>query len=126
MRAAGKIRPVSARHEARAGQERPSVNSQAVEPATPLAGVTRLNSITVQMSCPEYLRLRQHYDVALQRWAETELSSDRPEVIVASARLAEVIRQKALNERNAAIERMRLHEQNCPTCSSWRKPHIVN
>jgi hypothetical protein len=55
-------------------------------------GVIRLNCITVRMSCPEYLRLCQHYDAALRRWAQIDLSSHRPEVFDASARLAEVIR----------------------------------
>ena len=89
---------------------------------TVLTGVIRLNGITVQMSCPEYLRLRQHYDAALRRWAQIELSSHRPGLIDASARLAEEVRQKALDERNEANERMRLHEQNCPTCHPRRKP----
>jgi hypothetical protein len=87
-----------------------------------LTGVVRLNGITVQMSCPEYLRLRQHYDAALQRWAQIELSSYRPGLIDASARLAELVRQKALDERNAATQRLRFHEQNCPTCNPRRKP----
>jgi hypothetical protein len=122
MSAAGKIRPLSARHEARAGQERLLGNSEAVEPTTPLAGITRLNGITVLMSCPQYLRLHQHYDAALRRWAHFELSSHGSEVIDASARQAEKVRQTALRERNAASERMRLHKENCPTCNPPRKP----
>ena len=59
--------------------------------------VNGLNGITVQMACPEYLRLHQHYDAALRRWAQSELSSHRPGLIDASARLAEVVRQKALD-----------------------------
>jgi predicted ArsR family transcriptional regulator len=82
----------------------------------------RLNSITVQMSCLQYLRLRQHYDAALRRWAQLELSAHDPDVLDASARLAEVVRQKGLRERNEASERMRLHEQNCPVCNLLRKP----
>jgi hypothetical protein len=72
---------------------------------------------------PEYLRLRQHYDEALRRWAQIELSSYRPGLIDASARLAELVRQKALDEKNAAIQRMRFHEQNCPT--STRGANLV-
>lgn len=79
----------------------------------------RFKGITVQMSCPEYLRLRQHYELALRRWAHVEWSSrgDTP------ARLALAIRETAMNERNAARNRMCLHEQNCPVCNRRRKPH---
>ena len=68
------------------------------------------------MSCPEYLRLRQHYLAALRRWGQTEaMGAAKPEI-------AE-IKEKALNERNAANERMRLHELSCPVCNHKRKPH---
>jgi hypothetical protein len=86
------------------------------------AGLIGLNRITVQMLCLQYLRLRQIYDAAFRLWAQIELSSHRPEVIGATARLAAEIRQKALHERNEANERVRLHEQNCPTCNPRHKP----
>jgi hypothetical protein len=73
-------------------------------------------------SCSEYLRLRQHYEAALRRWAQVELPSKKREVFDAPARLAAEVKQKALNERDAANERMRLHEQNCSICSHKRKP----
>jgi hypothetical protein len=91
-----------------------------------LTRIIRLNGITVQMSCSEYLRIRQHYDAALRRWAQIELSSHKFEVFDASARLADKVRQKALDERNEARQRMRLHEENCPACNPRRKPHMVN
>jgi hypothetical protein len=74
-------------------------------------------SISMQMSCPENLRLHQLYDSALRRWAQAELSPNKSELSDASARLALEIERKALNERNAAHERMVLHKLNCPICN---------
>jgi hypothetical protein len=68
------------------------------------------------MLCPEYLRLRQLYEAALRRFTHIELSSHGRDLSDTSARLAAEIKQKALDETNAALERMRLHVQRCQTC----------
>jgi hypothetical protein len=58
------------------------------------------------MACAEYLRLNQHYGAALRRWAQIESSSNKSELFDARRRQALEIEQTALNERNAAYERM--------------------
>jgi hypothetical protein len=73
--------------------------------------------INSTMDCHEYNRLRQHYETALRRWAQIELSSSKSELVDARKRQALEIEQTALNERNAAYERMVFHEQSCPTCN---------
>jgi hypothetical protein len=75
------------------------------------------------MLCPVYLRLRQHYEAALRRWAQADSASNKRNSD-ASARLALEIEHKALNERNAAKERMSLHQQSCPTCNPGGRPRI--
>jgi hypothetical protein len=73
------------------------------------------------MHCPEYNRLREHYETALRRWAQIELSSNKSGLFDSSRRLALEIEKKALEERNAAYARMVLHELNCPICNHKRK-----
>jgi hypothetical protein len=78
-------------------------------------------SISVQMLCPENVRLRQLYEAALRRWEQSELSSKKGDLSDASRRLALDVEKKALEERNAANERMVLHEQSCTICNRGRK-----
>jgi hypothetical protein len=66
----------------------------------------------VEMLCSEYLQLSQHYGAAFRRWAQIESSSNKSEPIGASLE----IERKALGEKNAAFERMVLHERSCPNC----------
>jgi hypothetical protein len=47
---------------------------------------------------PEYPRLLQHYEMALRRWS------------------ARIEKKKALDERDAAKERLNRHVRTCPTC----------
>jgi hypothetical protein len=68
------------------------------------------------MACREYIRLRHHYEAALRHWAHVLLSPVTGST-GAAARLAAQIKQKAFEERNAAYDRMCLHEQNCPVCN---------
>jgi hypothetical protein len=75
-------------------------------------------SISVEMSCPEHSRLLQHYETALQRWAAAEWN----ELSVSEG----VKKKKALDERNAARERLNLHERTCPTCiHNQHNPHSI-
>ena len=60
------------------------------------------------MLCPEYSRLLQHYEVALRRWAQLENGNERTS--------AGIKKKEALDERDAAKERLNLHERTCPTC----------
>jgi hypothetical protein len=68
------------------------------------------------MFCPEYVRLRQLYEAALRHWGQTLLSSKSHELFGAPARYAAQLKQKALDERDVANERMCLHRRSCPTC----------
>lgn len=75
----------------------------------------------MQMLCSEYSRLLKHYEVALRLWVQAERSSND-----ASWRLSAGIRKKALDERDAAKERIHIHERSCPTCiHNHRNPHSV-
>jgi hypothetical protein len=69
----------------------------------------RLKHYTVgEMPCAEYLRLHRLYQHAVRGWGQVEfLNLAKPE-----------IRNQALLERNAAKERLHIHEKNCPTCDS--------
>jgi hypothetical protein len=62
------------------------------------------------MACPEYNRLRQHYESSLRHWGHV-LLSPVTETIDALARLAAEIKQKGLEERNAASDRMCHHNR---------------
>jgi hypothetical protein len=68
------------------------------------------------MSCPEYNRLRQHYEAALRYWGHVLLSPDA-NLVGAPARQATEIKQKAYTERNAAKERLGAHMLTCPACN---------
>jgi hypothetical protein len=65
--------------------------------------------------CPEHVRLRQHYESALRYWGEVLLSQDS-ELVGASARQRGRLVQNALDERDAARERVRAHKRTCPAC----------
>jgi hypothetical protein len=68
------------------------------------------------MKCPEYVRLRLLYEAAFQHWGHTLLSSEGTELLGAPARQAAALKHKALVERDAAMERVRVHERSCPVC----------
>jgi hypothetical protein len=62
------------------------------------------------MRCPEYLRLREEYEVALRRWGHVMLSPD-------VHRLSAEIKQKVFGERNAAKKLLDDHTTTCPVCN---------
>ena len=68
------------------------------------------------MECYQHIRLRQHYEAALRRWEQIERNTS-------ANRLAAEVKSKALEERNAAKERMILHKQSCLICSRTSKSH---
>jgi hypothetical protein len=67
------------------------------------------------MPCPEYVRLRQHYESALRHWGEVLLSQDS-ELVGPGGRQRAQLKQNVLEERDAANERMRVHKRSCPAC----------
>jgi hypothetical protein len=83
-------------------------------------------SISVHMLCPEQSSLLQHYEATLRRWGLAEWSStiNEPDALL---RVSEGIeKKKALDERDAARERLNLHERTCPTCiHNQHNPHSV-
>jgi len=68
------------------------------------------------MRCPEYLRLRQHYEAALRHWGHVILSTDA-DVVGKLGRQAAEIKETAFAERNAAKKRVDDHSLACPTCN---------
>jgi hypothetical protein len=68
------------------------------------------------MPCPEYNRLRQHYEEALRHWGHL-LFSLGAHLVGAAVRQATGIKQKAFDERNAAKERLSSHVLSCPACN---------
>jgi hypothetical protein len=62
------------------------------------------------MPCPEYLRLLLRYQAAVRRWGHTEFLD------LATREMA-TVKIQALNERNAAKERISIHKQNCRACN---------
>lgn len=78
------------------------------------------------MLCQEYMRLRQQFESALRHYGRVLLSPRDNELVGTAARQAAEIRKKALEERDAAKQRLRLHEQGCPTCTHNRhNPHLL-
>jgi hypothetical protein len=68
------------------------------------------------MECHEYKRLRHHYEAALRRWEHVTFSPGA-ESNSTAARLAAEIKQKALEERNEAGNRMFPHKRTCSVCN---------
>jgi len=67
----------------------------------------------LEVACPDYIRLRQHHEAALTHWehvlsSQGALENPPPAVLE--------MKKKALEERNAAEERMILHQRTCPIC----------
>jgi hypothetical protein len=71
--------------------------------------------MSAAQACLEYVRLRQHYEVALRRWGQILLAKDT-EIVGAAARQAAQLKQQALDERDAANQRMCVHKRSCPAC----------
>ena len=56
------------------------------------------------MPCAEYLRLERRYEDALRNWVQSMAS------------YLTVERQRALEDRNAAKNRLWVHEESCSIC----------
>jgi hypothetical protein len=85
-----------------AGPGRPAEIISEAQRAGPLLAYLPHHSWT--MECHEYIRLRQHYEAALRHWGHVALSPGA-ESNSARALLAAEVKQKALEERNAANDR---------------------
>ena len=65
------------------------------------------------MACPERLRLQQLYEVSLRRWAQIAASS---QLFGQSTLLTDQVRLKVIADRNAAKNRLLMHQEQCKTC----------
>jgi hypothetical protein len=76
--------------------------------------------IHMRTACPEYERLRESYDSAVENWARTMLAFD-PALGGLAGMQARYRRQTALGKRNLADELMTAHELVCPRCkrNTW-------
>ncbi len=68
------------------------------------------------MVCPEYNRLRQHYEAAIRHWGHVLLAPDA-KLVGALARQTAEVKRKAFQERDAAKERLSAHKLTCSTCN---------
>jgi hypothetical protein len=65
------------------------------------------------MACPEQLRLQQLYDASLRRWAQVQRWA---ELFGQPTYLAEEVKRRVMIERNAAKNRLAMHQQKCKNC----------
>ena len=65
----------------------------------------------MRMTCLEKVRLKQLYEASLRRWGQIHEDSG------ANTWLVQEVKRRALIERDAAKERLELHEQHCEVCS---------
>jgi hypothetical protein len=80
----------------------------------------------MQVLCSEYFRLHQHYEAALRRWEQAELSSNQVALSDPSKRLSLEIEKKAQDERDAAKDRTVRHRQYCATCNHKSKDRATD
>ena len=64
------------------------------------------------MSCLEKVRLQKLYEAALRRWGQIHAAVE----IGDNSWLVQEVLRRTLIERDAAKDRLELHEQHCETC----------
>jgi hypothetical protein len=69
------------------------------------------------MYCPEHIRLRQLYEVAIRNWGILILSPDSNSLIPLTAE----IKEKAYRDRDEAKRRLSDHIVTCLICNSKRR-----
>jgi hypothetical protein len=74
---------------------------------------------TKSMACLEKVRLQQLYEAALRRWGQIR---DASQISGDNTWLVQEVKRRALIERDAAKDRLELHEQRCETCARRRLP----
>jgi hypothetical protein len=72
----------------------------------------------MSMSCQEKVRLQQLYEAALRRWGQIDHESSQ--ISGDNIWLVQEVKRRALIERDAAKDRLDLHEQRCETCARRR------
>ena len=80
---------------------------------------------TSPIKCSEYLSLRLDHEAALLRWGNL-LLAQRKEPAIWGFQKAVELRKIAVDERDAANNRLEDHKQSCPVCTiNGRKLHLV-
>jgi hypothetical protein len=69
------------------------------------------------MDCLGKVRLQQLYDAALRRWGQIH---DASQTSVENTWLSREVERRALIERDAAKDRLELHQKRCETCARRR------
>jgi hypothetical protein len=77
---------------------------------------THLTRRSADLPCPDYLRLRQLYEGALRYWAQLQQSLTATGLAGESARYADQLKKGALNQRDAAKQRLFEHWWSCSIC----------
>jgi hypothetical protein len=73
----------------------------------------------MSMTCLEKVRLKQLYEASLSRCGQIHHGSSQSND---NTWLVQEVKRRALIERDAAKDRLELHEQHCEVCSR-RRPH---
>jgi RNA polymerase-binding transcription factor DksA len=68
----------------------------------------------MRMTCLEKVRLKQLHEASLRRWGQIHEDS---QMSGANTWLVQEVKRRALSERDAAKDRLELHEQHCEVCS---------
>jgi hypothetical protein len=69
------------------------------------------------MGCLERVRLQQLYDAAVRRWG---LIHNASQISGDNTWLVQEVERRALIERDAAKDRLELHERRCEACARRR------
>ena len=80
--------------------------------------------MTGALPCADYVRLRQQYDAALQRWGDV-LLAQHAGLLDGDVQSALKYRKNVADERDAANQRLEDHKRSCPVCNHHSsKPHL--
>ena len=74
--------------------------------------------------CAELQKLKQQYESALRIWGEYQFPVHKEPVGVPALRF-EQLKQEALEERNAANDRVLDHKLTCPLCAPRHNIHAI-
>jgi hypothetical protein len=77
-----------------------------MSPVPPGASSVKL----MRMTCLEKVRLKQLFEATLRRWGQIHEAG-------VNTWLVQEVKRRALSERDAAKDRLELHEQHCEVCS---------
>jgi hypothetical protein len=85
----------------------------------PIGGYDCNSTRKEAMACSQYLRLEKRYDAAVRSWAQMTAAS---QLFGQPMHLEMKALQRALENKDAAMKSLRVHERNCSICR--HKPRI--